>query len=152
HNSFLEAIGKDKVQLVGTVVANSIQGYLIDKKTADAYGIKTIEQFKDPKIAALFATEADNKATLYGCDPGWGCERVIEHHLDAYGLRDTVTHKQGSYSAIIGDAIERIKSGKPTLYYTWTPLWLSSVLEPGKNVSWLTVEKTELPDEQAAAV
>jgi glycine betaine/proline transport system substrate-binding protein len=151
HNTFLPNLGTDKVSVVGLIVANSIQGYLVDKKTADAHGIKTIEQFKDPNIAKLFDTEGDGKATLYGCDPGWGCERVIEHHLDAYGLRNTVTHKQGSYSAIIGDAIERVKSGKPTLYYTWTPLWLNSVLVPSKDVVWLTVDKTELPAEQANA-
>jgi glycine betaine/proline transport system substrate-binding protein len=151
HSSFIPNLGADKVSIEGLLVANSIQGYLVDKKTAEAHGIKTIEQFKDPDIAKLFATESDGKATLYGCDPGWGCERVIEHQLDAYGLRNTVTHKQGSYSAIIGDAIERVKAGKPTLYYTWTPLWLSSVLVPGKDVIWLTVDKTELPAEQANA-
>ncbi len=152
HNSFLAHLGAGTVATVGTIVRNSIQGYLIDKKTADAYHIKTIEQFKDPTIAKLFDTDGSGKATLYGCDPGWGCERVIEHQLDAYGLRNTVTHKQGSYFAIIGDAIERIKAGKPTLYYTWTPLWLSSVLQPGKNVTWLTVDKTSLPADQANAV
>lgn len=152
HSSFLENLGgSSKVSTVGSVVSDSIQGYLIDKKTADAHGIKTIEQLKDPALAKLFDAEGSGKATLYGCDPGWGCERVIEHQLDTYGLRNTVAHKQGSYTALIGDAIERIKAGKPTLYYTWTPLWLSSVLVPGKDVVWLTVDKTALPAEQAKA-
>lgn len=151
HSSFLANLGSSKVSTLGSVVSDSIQGYLIDKKTADAHGIETIEQLKDPAIAKLFDTEGSGKATLYGCDPGWGCERVIEHQLDAYGLRSTVAHKQGSYAALIGDAIERIKAGKPTLYYTWTPLWLSSVLVPGKDVVWLTVDKTALPAEQAKA-
>ncbi|MER8602020.1 glycine betaine/L-proline ABC transporter substrate-binding protein ProX [Mesorhizobium sp. M1339] len=152
HNSFLANLGTDKVALVGGIVANSIQGYLIDKKTADAHFIKTIEQFADPAIAKLFDADGSGKATLYGCDPGWGCERVIEHQLDAYNLRKTVKHKQGSYTAIIGDAIERIKAGQPTLYYTWTPLWLSSVMKPGTDVTWLTVDKTSLPADQANAV
>ncbi|WP_432288488.1 glycine betaine ABC transporter substrate-binding protein [Aminobacter sp. BA135] len=39
--------------------------------------------------------DGNGKADLYGCEPGWGCERVIEHQLDAYGLRDTVEEKQG---------------------------------------------------------
>ena len=76
---------------------------------------------------------------------------MIEHHLDAYGLRDTVEHKQGGYFAIIPDAIERIKNGEPTLYYTWTPLWVSAVLRPGHEVSWLTVQNTELPEAEAGA-
>ncbi|MER9357571.1 hypothetical protein NKI61_30590 [Mesorhizobium sp. M0514] len=83
---------------------------MIDKKTADAHGIKVIEQFADPAIVKLFDADGSGKAALYGCDPGWGCERVIEHQLDAYNLRKTVKHKQGSYTAIIGDAIERINS------------------------------------------
>ncbi|WP_296746928.1 glycine betaine/L-proline ABC transporter substrate-binding protein ProX [Mesorhizobium sp.] len=146
QTALLEKAGMDKVEIIGNLIPNSIQGYMIDKKTAEAEHIKTIEQFRDPKIAKLFDTEGSGKATLYGCDPGWGCERVIEHHLDAYGLRDTVEHKQGSYFAIIADAVKRIQSGKPTLYYTYTPLWLSAILVPNKDVVWLTVEKTELPD------
>ncbi|MER8460147.1 glycine betaine/L-proline ABC transporter substrate-binding protein ProX [Mesorhizobium sp. M1300] len=153
HKSFFEqAGGEAKLQPVGTLVTNSIQGYLIDKKTADANNIKTINQLKDPAIAKLFDIDGDGKADLYGCDPGWGCERVIEHQLDAYGLRDTVHHLQGSYETIIADAIERIKAGKPTLYYAWTPNWLSAVLRPGQEVAWLTVTSTALPDDQVGAV
>ncbi|RAZ73017.1 glycine betaine/L-proline ABC transporter substrate-binding protein ProX [Mesorhizobium atlanticum] len=153
HKAFYEkAGGKTKLQPVGTLVDGSVQGYLIDKKTAGAYKIKTINQFKDPNIAKMFDVDGDGKADLYGCDPGWGCERIIDHHLDAYGLRDTVTQLQGSYETIIADAIERIKAGKPTLYYTWTPMWLSGILRPGHEVQWLTVTSTALPEEQAGAV
>jgi glycine betaine/proline transport system substrate-binding protein len=152
HKAFQDELGGDAtLPRVGTLVRNSIQGYLIDKKTADARGIKTIDQFEDPEIAKLFDIDDDGKADLYGCEPGWGCERIIEHHLDAYGLRDTGTHRQGGYVAIIPDAIERIRSGKPTLYYTWTPLWLSGVLHPGQEVVWLNVPFTALPEEQAGA-
>lgn len=152
HKAFWEQNGGDaKLQAVGTLVRNSIQGYLIDKKTADAHNIKTINQLKDSEIAKLFDIDGDGKADLYGCDPGWGCERNIEHHLDAYGLRDTVSHKQGTYVAIIADAIERIRAGKPTLYYTWTPQWVSAVLRPGQESEWLTVEYTALPEEEKDA-
>ena len=153
HNSFQEKLGgQEKLPMVGTLVNNSIQGYLIDKKTADEYHITTINQLKDPEIAKLFDVDGSGKAGLYGCASGWGCERVIEHHLDAYGLRNTVNHIQGDYNAIMSDAIERLRSGKSILYYTWTPLWLSGTLVPGKDVTWLTVEKTDLPDEQKDAV
>ena len=75
---------------------------------------------QDPKLAKLFDTNGDGKADLAGCNPGWGCEKVIEHQLDAFKLRDAVTHNQGSYSAIIADTITRFKKGEPVLYYTWT--------------------------------
>lgn len=125
----------------------SLQGYLIDQKTATEHGIKDLTQLKDPAVAALFDIDGDGKADLYGCEPGWGCERVIVHHLEAYGLNDTAAQQQGSYFAIIPDAIERIKAGKPTLYYTWTPLWVSAVLRPGQEVSWLTVPKDPTADD-----
>ncbi|MER8401968.1 glycine betaine/L-proline ABC transporter substrate-binding protein ProX [Mesorhizobium sp. M1348] len=153
HRTFYEnAGGKAKLQPVGTLMENGTQGYLIDKKTADTYKIKTIDQLKNPAIAKLFDIDGDGKADLYGCDAGWGCERTIEHQLDAYGLRNTVNHLQGSYETIIADAIQRIKEGKPTVYYTFTPFWLSSILRPGHEVVWLTVPFTALPDDQAGSV
>ena len=76
---------------------------------------------------------------------------MIEHHLDAYDLRDTVAHNQGSHSAIIADTITRYKAGEPILYYTWTPYWVSGVLVPGKDVTWLQVPFSSLPGENKEA-
>ena len=77
---------------------------------------------------------------------GWGCERVIEHQLTEFDLRDTIAHNQGAYNAIIADTIARNESGENVLYYTWTPYWVSGVLIPGDNVEWLEVPYSSLPD------
>lgn len=147
-----EAGGEEALQPQAELVDGySLQGYLIDKKTATEHGITDLTQLKDPKVAALFDIDGDGKADLYGCEPGWGCERAIVHHLEAYGLNDTIAQQQGSYFAIIPDAIERIKAGKPTLYFTWTPLWVSAVLRPGEEVSWLTLPKDPTADDAATA-
>ena len=152
HADFYKAAGgAEKIYREGVYSPGALQGYLIDKKTADEYNITNVEQLKDPKIAALFDTNDDGKADLSGCNPGWGCEGVIENHLDAYGLRDTVTHNQGSYSAIIADTITRYKAGESVLYYTWTPYWVSGVLVPGKDVTWLQVPFSSLPGENKDA-
>ena len=145
------AIGNGDAKLVrkGVYSDNAAQGYLIDKKTADQYKITNIGQFADPKIAKLFDTDGDGKADLTGCTPGWGCEAAIEHHLTAYKLRDSITHQQGSYSALIADTITRYKAGKPVFYYTWTPYWVSAQLKPGKDVVWLEVPFSSLPGEQS---
>lgn len=52
----------------------------------------------------------------------------------------------GEYNAIIADTIARYKNGKPILYYTWTPYWVSGALVPGKDVEFLSVPHTSLPD------
>lgn len=150
HASFYKNAGGDaKLSRTGSYSQNAVQGYLIDKATAEQYGITHIDQLKDPQLARLFDTNGDGKADLTGCTPGWGCEGVIEHQLRAYGLTGTVTHVQGSYSALIADTLARFRQGQPILYYTWTPYWVSGVLRPGQDVVWLQVPHSALPGEQA---
>ncbi|MDB5939648.1 MAG: proline/glycine betaine transporter substrate-binding protein ProX, partial [Polaromonas sp.] len=150
HADFYKNAGGDaKLVRSGTYSANAAQGYLIDKKTADQHKITRVDQLQDPKLAKLFDTNGDGKADLTGCNPGWGCEGVIEHQLTAYKLRGTVTHSQGSYSALMADTLTRFKQNKPILYYTWTPNWVSGVLRPGQEVVWLEVPFSSLPGEQA---
>lgn len=140
HQSFYDAAGGDQtMERVGVMIAGAGQGYFIDKATADKYGIKTLDQFANPDIAKLFDSDGDGKADLTGCNPGWGCEREIEHQLDVYKLRETVTHGQGTYFALIADTITRYRANQPIFYYTWSPLWVGSVLRPGRDVVQLNV-------------
>ena len=150
HADFYKNAGGDaKLSRTGAYSPGAAQGYLIDKKTADAHKITNLGQLQKPEIAKLFDTDGDGKADLTGCNPGWGCEAVIEHQLTAFKLRNSVRHVQGSYSALIADTITRYKEGKPILYYTWTPYWVSGVLRPGQDVVWLQVPFSSLPGEQA---
>ncbi|MCQ9427496.1 glycine betaine/L-proline ABC transporter substrate-binding protein ProX [Pseudomonas sp. LJDD11] len=146
HASFYQKAGGDAAMIkAGDILPGVLQGYLIDKKTADAYNIKYITDLKKPEIAKLFDVDGDGKADLTGCNPGWGCELVIAHHMKAYELDKTVHVNQGSYFALMADTITRAKAGKPVLYYTWTPQWVAGVLVEGKDVVWLEVPKTDLP-------
>ncbi|PKH21924.1 proline/glycine betaine ABC transporter substrate-binding protein ProX [Enterobacterales bacterium CwR94] len=149
HDDMYKAAGGDnKFYRQGTYVQGAAQGYLIDKKTAEQYKITNIEQLKDPKIAKLFDTNGDGKADMTGCTPGWGCEAVINHQIKAFDLSNTVEHNQGNYSAMIADTMTRFKQGKPILYYTWTPYWVSDMLKPGRDVVWLQVPFSSMPGEQ----
>jgi glycine betaine/proline transport system substrate-binding protein len=142
---YQSAGGDKKFYRQGAYITNAAQGYLIDKKTADQYHISDISQLKDPKLAKLFDADGDGKADLAGCEPGWVCGNVINTHIKAYGLSDTVTQNQGNYSAIIADTLTRYKQGKPVLYFTWTPYWVSDELAPGRDVVWLTVPFSASP-------
>ncbi|MBO0368375.1 glycine betaine/L-proline ABC transporter substrate-binding protein ProX [Pseudomonas putida] len=147
HDKFYQQAGGDDVMVkAGDIMPGVLQGYLIDKKTAEAHNIKYITDLKKPEIAKLFDTDGDGKADLTGCNPGWGCELVIDHHMKAYGLDKTVKVNQGSYFALMADTITRYKEGKPILYFTWVPQWIATVLVEDKDVVWLEVPKTDLPD------
>ncbi|UZD90362.1 glycine betaine/L-proline ABC transporter substrate-binding protein ProX [Cognatishimia activa] len=146
HNNFFEESGGDAVlEKVGTLVDGALQGYLINKSAYDA-GVQNLGDLKDPEVAKMFDADGDGTADLAGCVPGWGCERVIEHQLTEFGLRDTVSHNQGAYNAIIADTIARSSAGENILYYTWTPYWVSGALVPGEDVEWLAVPYSSLPD------
>ncbi|MEO1635058.1 MAG: glycine betaine/L-proline ABC transporter substrate-binding protein ProX [Cyanobacteria bacterium J06631_9] len=153
HADFFEENGGDRTMTrVGTLVDDVLQGYVIDKATAEAYDITNIEQLKDPEIAALFDTDGNGKANLVGCTIGWGCHDVTEHHLDTYDLRDTVEHDDSNYYGLIDGVIESHSEGNPVLYYTWTPFWLNFTLTPGEEVAWLEVPYTDLPAAQGKDV
>ena len=108
HDDFYKNAGGDaKLSRKGTYSTNAAQGYLIDKKTAEQYKITRIDQLKDPKLAKLFDSTGDGKADLTGCNPGWGCEAVIEHQIDKFGLKNTVSHVQGSYAALMADKAKK---------------------------------------------
>jgi glycine betaine/proline transport system substrate-binding protein len=147
HNGKIDAVGSNKaIKFDNKFIANCAQGYLIDKKTADKYNIKYYNDLKKPEIAKLFDLDNDGKADLTGCNAGWGCEKVIEHQLDAYDMRGVVEHNQGEYSALIADTIANYKTGKSILYYTWTPYWVSGKLVPGKDVTFLQVTHSANPN------
>jgi len=140
QSEMYQAAGGDKSFFrAGPYITGAAQGYLIDKKTAEKYHITDISQLKDPRIARLFDDTGDGKASLTGCEAGWACGKVIDAQLKAYGLSNTVEQNQGSYSAMIANVISRYNAGKPVLYYTWTPYWVSFILKPGTDVVWLTV-------------
>ena len=140
HNTQLPANFEGNAEVVGTIVANgAIQGYLADAKSVEEFGITSLEDFKRPEVKEAFDANGDGKADLVACPPGWGCEIVIEHHLDAYDLRDHVNDIKASYSASFADALARYRNGDPVLFYTWTPNFTVVELVPGEDVTWINV-------------
>ena len=136
---------------VGTQVhAGALQGYFVDTATAQAHGITNLGDLADPDLAALFDQDGDGLADLIGCDVGWGCASIIDHHLDAYGLMDTVEQVQGAYSPLITETMDRYHAGQSVLYYTWTPNWTVGELEPGREAVWLETPFPSLPPDQAS--
>ncbi len=141
------------VEVVGSAVDDgALQGYFIDASTASTHGIDDLGDLADPLVAALFDRDGDGRADLVGCNVGWSCAQTIDHHLDAYGLTDTVKHIQGDYSPLITETIARHRAGQSVLYFSWTPNWTVGELVPGTDVVWLETPFPSLPDDQAAAI
>lgn len=130
----------DKGEKVGYVVkSGGLQGYLVSKKDAEKFNIKSLDDFKRPEVKEAFDANGDGKADLTACPAGWGCEQIIAHHLDVYNLREHVNPIKASYSASMADALARYNSGKPVFFYTWAPNWTIFKFKPGEDVVWINV-------------
>jgi len=133
---------QDGASLVGYVAqGGALQGYLVDKKSADEYGITSIMDFQKPEIKEAFDANGDGKADLVACPPGWGCEKKITKDFEELGLGEFINQIKAGYQAAMADAIARFDQGEPILFYTWTPNWTVNELAPGEDVVWI-----EMPD------
>jgi glycine betaine/proline transport system substrate-binding protein len=146
---FDNAGGEEKLQRVGVLTPDVAKAYSIDRKTAEQYGITNLAQLQDPKLAQLFDIDGNGKANLIGCNPGWGCNLAIAHHLEAYNLQDTVEQSQGEYVALMADTITRYQQGESILYFAAPLSFVPSVLQPDQDVIQLEVPFTALPGDVA---
>lgn len=139
-----------KVEMIGPIMnPGSVQGYLIDKATAEKHGITYLTDFLDPKIAKIFDSDGDGKANLLGGSVGTNSELVINHHIKKLGLAKTFEAVVGEYNVMVADAVARYKDGKPVLIYAWRPNAATLQMVPGKDLVWLQMKKTDLPGGQA---
>ena len=137
-----------RVKRVGFEVDDgALQGYMIDKATADRVGITNLGDLEDPAIAGIFDLDGDGKADLIGCNEEWRCDEFIDHHLKAFDLEETITQVKGDYTALMKETLARHERNEPVLFYTWTPNWTVSELAIGEDVMWLSVPFSTSPDE-----
>ncbi len=127
------------------VKGGALQGYMADLATIEATGIETLADLADPEVAARFDRDGNGKADLIGCNLDWACHPVVEHHLEAYGLSETVEQISSDHGPLMQSAANRYAQGQPVLYYTYTPNWTLGVLVPGRDVTWIPVPEPSLP-------
>ncbi|WP_110648581.1 glycine betaine/L-proline ABC transporter substrate-binding protein ProX [Salinicola peritrichatus] len=141
---------KEDVMPVGPIMnPGTIQGFMVDKKTADKYNIRYLEDFKDPKVAALFDQDGDGRADMVGPSASWtGSSAVATNYIKNLGLSDRVHLVQGEYTTLSADAVGRYSAGEPIFLYTWYPNPTTMTLKPGKDLVWLQVHNVSLPDDQ----
>ena len=153
HNAQLPDNFDETAQIAGTVVeGGALQGYLVDRATAEELEITSLEDFKRDEVKEAFDSDGDGKADLVACPAGWGCEVVIEHHLDAYDLRDHINPIKAAYAASFADALARYNNDESILYYTWTPNFTVFELAPGEDVVWINVPEIMPTEDQADLV
>ncbi|WP_419918529.1 glycine betaine/L-proline ABC transporter substrate-binding protein ProX [Candidatus Poriferisocius sp.] len=153
HTTLIQDAGvEDIVQPIGNeIVSGGLQGFVVDKTTAEAHGITMLDDIgDDPEIAALFDVDGNGKADLMGCNDGWGCQVVINDTIARNGWEDTIEQVSAEHAALFADSVGRFNRGESILQYIWTPGAFTTELVPGTDVIWLSLENP-LPDQVGAA-
>lgn len=129
---------RKKGSILGNIAKDAaLNGFLVDKKTAEKYNIVSLTDFKRPEVRKAFDYDNNGKANLGGCPPGWGCHTAVKRMMDNYKLRDYIEVSHASYVAMIADKITMYNKGKPIFFYTWAPNFTIQRLVPGKDVVWI---------------
>ena len=135
----------DHLTVVGEqVIAGGLQGLLVTKSFADAYGVYTIDELNRnaDALAAYDATDpvpGNGKAEIFGCPSSWNCNEIIANQIAFSGL-DNIVQVEDGYGAMLSEAVSKADAGDPFVAYTWTPSSYITQLRPGDNVYWLGYE------------
>jgi glycine betaine/proline transport system substrate-binding protein len=143
HNAQLPKNFDQYAEKAGVIVdGGAVQGYLVSKEAVEKFDIKSLDDFKRDEVKKAFDANGDGKADLVACPPGWGCEKVITHHMEVYDMDDHVNAIKAGYSASMADAVARAQNDEHVFFYTWTPNWTVNKFKPGKDVMWINVPET----------
>ena len=111
---------------IGVNTPDSQQAFYVDKATADKYNLKSVDDMKDPKIAALFKDPEDpSKGRMTSCISGWTCYTVnMVKHIE-YGLDKYYTNfDPGSGGALDAAIAGAFAKKQPIFTYYWAPTGL----------------------------
>jgi ABC-type proline/glycine betaine transport system substrate-binding protein len=135
-----------RIEPVGfEVPGGAIQGYMVDRATAERLNVRSLADLSRSEVTAAFDYTGDGIADLVGCNADWACAEIINHHLQEYDLTEVVDHIQADYAPLMEETVARLRRKEPVLFYTWTPNWTVSQLVPGEDVVWLEVPYPSLP-------
>ena len=135
----------DHLSVVGEMLFDGVlQGFLVTKSFADAYGVYTMDDLnRNAEVLAAFdATDpvpGNGKADIFGCKQSWTCDDIIENQI-AFSGWDNIVQTKGDYDGMFTRAVRRVDKGIPMVIYTWTPSRYITELRPGDSVYWMGVE------------
>ena len=133
----------DHLEKVGAVFrGGGLQGMLVTKSVADEHGIAFIDQINDDAdIRAVFDSDGDGDADIYGCQESWTCDNIITNQILFSGW-DNIDQTIAGYDAMFAEAVVKANAGEPMVIYTWTPSAYITELRPGDNVYWIGMRNT----------
>ena len=135
----------DYVEAVpGLFEDSGVQGFLITKSWAEDNNISTMDQInRDESLWSQLDTDGNGKGEILGCPESWTCDDIIENQI-AWGngdeAWDNLEETKAGYEGLFAEMVNRVNNDEPGILFTWSPASYLTVLVPGVDVLWLSVE------------
>ncbi|WP_170350897.1 MULTISPECIES: ABC transporter substrate-binding protein [Ruegeria] len=142
----------------GTVAFNpngveAFQGMCVDKATADANDIRSIDDLTNPDIAALFDSNGDGQGEVWIGAPGWASTNVEKIRAKSYGYDQVMELTEIDETVAYANLDNAIKAGDPWVGFCYTPHYVFALHdmqileEPAYDASkWNVLQPTDDPD------
>ncbi|SPH18277.1 Glycine betaine-binding protein OpuAC [Defluviimonas aquaemixtae] len=91
--------------------------------------VKSVEDLKDPEVAAMFDKDGNGKGEYWAGDAGWNSTRMWQVKFKSYGLSELWEPEilpDATFKAQLQTAIQR---EQPILFYYWTPEWVHAAYD-----------------------
>ena len=91
--------------------------------------VSSVEDMKDPEIAAMFDKDGNGKGEYWAGDAGWKSTRMWQVKFKSYGLSDLWEAEiipDATFKAQLKTAVQR---EQPILFYYWTPEWVHAAYD-----------------------
>ena len=123
---------------------SGVQGFIVTKSWAEDNGVVSIDQInRDESLWSQLDSDGNGKAEILGCPESWTCDDTIENMI-AFGNGTepwgNFEETKAEYEAMFAEMVNRVDNGEPGIMYTWSPAAYLTILVPGDNVLWLSVE------------
>lgn len=142
----------------GTVAMNphgveAFQGMCVDKATADAHDIRSIDDLTKPEIAALFDSDGNGRGEVWIGAPGWASTNVEQVRARSYGYDQTMELTQSDETLAYAALDTAIDAGKPWVGFCYTPHYVFALHElqvleepPHDPSNWDVKQPTDDPN------
>jgi len=91
--------------------------------------VKSVEDLKNPEIAAMFDKDGNGKGEYWAGDAGWKSTRMWQVKFKSYGLSELWEPEIIPDATFKGQLKTSYAREKPILFYYWTPEWVHAAYD-----------------------
>lgn len=103
------------------------QGLYIPSYMADR--IKTVDDLKDPEIAAMFDKDGNGRGEYWPGDVAWKSTKIWQVKFKDYGLSELWEPEIVSDATFKSQLKTAYGNQKPIIFYNWTPEWIHAAYD-----------------------